>query len=375
MSFFNKLWKNLRETSKSSNPTTPNNNSGSNCHHAVSNTSGKSNSRQTVDDNHINSCQTNSHRKQRNHTINLRVKSTSKITTNGECNVENIPPTTTRRSDFESDFIISDGEEFNLPPGIVSEMAKHNQTVSRHLSVSRSGRYKHKSRKRSNLFDVVRREDEDVVDGGDVISSCDRLQDSSKGSSRSRKDVLNDDKGNHSLTPVTTTLTTSRTSPGVTTIPTTEGNISNSRTSSSYYRNQPSNHSNHTPSHSNYRHHSPPTRPNLESLPRQREQKHHDQKPHYSFDREEQQQPSSVPSTRYRETMTMLMMKSSTVDKLLPPVVSYPPTYVSSSSTRNHHRPSSHHHNHHSHHHHHNLHHHPSPIEVNVMTINGRVKR
>ena len=95
--------------------------------------------------------------------------------------VENIEPNEV----IGNDGMTSD-DEVILPPGIVTEMAKSKNQVSRHVSVSRSGRYKQKHRKRSNLFDVVNAEDpckKELSTSSDVVACSDVDWSSSKKSS------------------------------------------------------------------------------------------------------------------------------------------------------------------------------------------------
>ena len=82
----------------------------------------------------------------RNQIPNLKGKSNGNNDRN-QNDLENTPPPDVELED----------EEVILPPGIVSDFIR-NPNMSRNLSVSRSGRYKHRSRKRSDLFDVVKKD-------------------------------------------------------------------------------------------------------------------------------------------------------------------------------------------------------------------------
>lgn len=173
MSFLNKLWKNLRDHKSSSDA-----NHGS---HKKSSLEQQSSDYSRAAPAAI-SGNSHSYSQRKSSTLNFRVrKSNDNLDHRSNYDRENIaPPTPSKRqqqqsfthskdidagltddSGFELD---NSSEEFQLPPGILSDLAKH-PTVSRHLSVSRSGRYKHRNKMRSNLFDVVKRdEDEDAKD-------------------------------------------------------------------------------------------------------------------------------------------------------------------------------------------------------------------
>jgi hypothetical protein len=201
MSFLNKLWKNLRADHKSGGAADGLNMSSSNCNKksASSSSSGKSphhfhgSSIEHPDyNNHPhhqqqeNYARSNSSGHQQQHpahhrkssTLNFRIKRSDRNDRNqNNYDMENIAPSSssnkkrsqskydptgglTDDSGFELD---TSSEEFQLPPGILSDLAKH-PTVSRHLSVSRSGRYKHRNKMRSNLFDVVKRDGDEGED-------------------------------------------------------------------------------------------------------------------------------------------------------------------------------------------------------------------
>jgi len=155
MSFFNKLWKNLRDH-KTSQPARESREDDQSFHHhhhhhhhrhhhhASSRTSSQEDDQSTESTKY---CMINSRNSKE---WNLRK-------TRG---LENVAPNDELPSDSMIDDFQFTPEELDfLPPGIVTEIARH-PTVSRHLSVSRSGRYKHRFKKRSNLFDVVSSEED-----------------------------------------------------------------------------------------------------------------------------------------------------------------------------------------------------------------------
>lgn len=197
MSFLNKLWKNLRDSKSSTSPSNKKSSSSSNkkssrgtsnvpdstasSSHANPSSSSSSYSnrnRRTSSDfslqltrsqrledvtaqvtpssssyhHHVSSKKwheeltSSSKKSYRNQISNLRGKSNGNNDRN-QNDLENTPPPDVELED----------EEVILPPGIVSDFIR-NPNISRNLSVSRSGRYKHRSRKRSDLFDVVKKD-------------------------------------------------------------------------------------------------------------------------------------------------------------------------------------------------------------------------
>ena len=161
MSFFNKIWKNIRDkkdshsldiqTAKSSTLST---------HHQPLGQKGKSFYKRIdklihQSESEVNESKSEGMKESRKEGMkeskNEGMKeSKSEASSSGIENIENISP------NHESGITtMSDDDEVILPPGIVSEMVRSKNQVSRHVSVSRSGRYKQKHRKRSNLFDVV----------------------------------------------------------------------------------------------------------------------------------------------------------------------------------------------------------------------------
>ena len=188
MSFLNKLWKNLRDGHKSSGgcdhlPT----HQLQQQQHAPVITGKKSSSKSR--DLRVSSIEHPDHQYQqypgggtrRYNTLNARSRTRTAVEVN-----ENIAPPSSHlkrssgtrdpldagRLTDDSGFEVGDSssEEFQLPPGILSDLSKH-PTVSRHLSVSRSGRYKQRNKMRSNLFDVVKRDgdDEEAAGSRDLV--------------------------------------------------------------------------------------------------------------------------------------------------------------------------------------------------------------
>ena len=161
MSFFNKIWKNIRDkkdphsldiqTAKSSTLST---------HHQPLGQKGKSFYKRIdqlihQSESEVKESKNEGVKESKNEGVkeskNEEVKeSKNEASSSGIENAENISP------NQESGIMtMSDDDEVILPPGIVTEMVRSKNQVSRHVSVSRSGRYKQKHRKRSNLFDVV----------------------------------------------------------------------------------------------------------------------------------------------------------------------------------------------------------------------------
>lgn len=184
MSFLNKLWKNLRDHKSSGSgdhqvgsnagkKSTASSSSTSKSPHAASSSieqAGYADFAQhanTRSSNNTSSGQPSHHRK--SSTLNFRMRKSDRNDRNqNHYDIENIAPPSKRQTSKDDTAGLTDdsgfeldtsSEEFQLPPGILSDLSKH-PTVSRHLSVSRSGRYKHRNKMRSNLFDVVKRDDE-----------------------------------------------------------------------------------------------------------------------------------------------------------------------------------------------------------------------
>lgn len=183
MSFFNKIWKNIRDKKESNSSSQHQNQE---CGSTISGTStngSKSNQLKAASAHHhplgqkgktfykridelINQQQEESESNQENQKKRSEEKSSTESTERIEVDVENVAPNTVQ-SIVTGDDGHQDDELIQLPPGIVAEMAKSKNQVSRHVSVSRSGRYKQKHRKRSNLFDVVTNCDHPDADGTD----------------------------------------------------------------------------------------------------------------------------------------------------------------------------------------------------------------
>lgn len=169
MSFFNKIWKNIRDKKES--------------HSLDVQHSGSVPTTTTVPSNHVPLGQKGKTFYKRIDQLihqQIEVEDRKKEGEEGksssesgiEVDVENIEPNEV----IGNDGMTSD-DEVVLPPGIVSEMAKSKNQVTRHVSVSRSGRYKQKHRKRSNLFDVVNNDESSKKDttktSSDVVASND----------------------------------------------------------------------------------------------------------------------------------------------------------------------------------------------------------
>lgn len=168
MSFFNKIWKNIRDkkdshsldiqTTKSSTLST---------HHQPLGQKGKSFYKRI--DQLIHQSESEMKESKSEEVKESKNEASSSGVENVE-NIENISPNHGPGITTMSD------DEVILPPGIVTEMVKSKNQVSRHVSVSRSGRYKQKHRKRSNLFDVVTSSCTDEGDKGEsngIIASND----------------------------------------------------------------------------------------------------------------------------------------------------------------------------------------------------------